>query len=399
MTGRSTGPLARLNVQGQIVRQLGGKHQRRALGLQHQFRLLHAACFQGIAGMQRRSFRGPHRRQRHHHHRFGIAERRRQIQAQVQRVLGGQRQGGDVLEMRRVQRGQDLGRIHDRPHVRAELPRAPDGGIAELVHQVAGGPAGQLRHQRLGIGIVQNQPFGVLREAGRLLVGGLVEALLIDLDAQRPRRRLRPLLQGFGIGLRGGPDFIQVSVQPHAVPAGRLQVLPGANKRSRPVVDSLAQGAEVAARFRHQENQSLLRLLGHGNEHALVPGLAGPGFHPREPVRGRGIGGAAQERHHQDVARRLAFGEIGMDPETIAGEQIGGLADGEGDFPPLYVYIDLGSRQIERRAFGPNCRHSQKQKAKQRQTTAHASIVRTPICESRNGAEQTRNTLKYPTER
>ena len=58
------------------------------------------------------------------------------------------------------------------------------------------------------------------------------------------------------------------------------------------------------------------------------------------------------------------------------------MADGESDIPSLDMNVDLWSGQIERRAVGPYCRHSEKQKAKQRQTTAHVSIVRSPLCEA-----------------
>ena len=72
--------------------------------------------------MQRRRFGLAHRRQSHHHHRLGIAERGRHIQAQVEGVAGGQRQRGNVLEMRRMQRRENLGRIHDGADIGAETP-------------------------------------------------------------------------------------------------------------------------------------------------------------------------------------------------------------------------------------------------------------------------------------
>ena len=61
-----------------------------------------------IHRMQGRRFGGAHRRQRDHHHRFGIAEGGRHVQPQVQRILRRQRQSRNVLEVRRVQRGRIL---------------------------------------------------------------------------------------------------------------------------------------------------------------------------------------------------------------------------------------------------------------------------------------------------
>jgi hypothetical protein len=177
----------------------------------------------------------------------------------------------------------------------------------------------------------------------RLLIGGLVEALLIELDTEGPCRGLGAFFQGLEIGLRGHSHFVQVGIQPHAIPAGGLQVLPGANKGAGPVMDRLAQGAEIAACFRYQEDKRLLGLLGDGHKYAFVPGLASPGLHARKPVGGRRIGRAAQERHYEDVPFRLALGKIRVDPEAIAGKEIGGLADGEGQVAPLHMDIDLGS--------------------------------------------------------
>ena len=48
---------------------------------------------------------------------------------------------------------------------------------------------------RLGIGVVEHQAVSVLRQAGRLLVGGLVEAFLVELDAQGAGGDLGALLQ------------------------------------------------------------------------------------------------------------------------------------------------------------------------------------------------------------
>ena len=152
---------------------------------------------------------------------------------------------------------------------------------------------------------------------------------------------------------RSDPDFVQIRVQPHPVPAGSLQILGGAHKGAGTIVHGLAKGAEVSSGLGHQENQRLLSLLRHGNEDTLVARFPGPGFYAGEPVGRRGIGGPAQEGDDQDVMRRLALGEIGVDPKTVAGEQIGNLAHRKRDLAPLDVYINFGSGQIERRAVSP----------------------------------------------
>ena len=65
------------------------------------------------------------------------------------------------------------------------MPPPAEGGVADLVHQVGGGAVRDLADQGLGIGVVEDNAFGVLSEAGGLLIGGLVETLLVELDAQR----------------------------------------------------------------------------------------------------------------------------------------------------------------------------------------------------------------------
>ena len=79
-------------------------------------------------------------------------------------------------------------------------------------------------------------------------------------------------LQGFGIRLGGHADFVQVGIEAHAIPACGLQILTRANEGAGAIVHSLAQGAEVAAGFGHEEDQRLLRLLGNGDKDAFVRG-------------------------------------------------------------------------------------------------------------------------------
>ena len=101
----------------------------------------------------------------------------------------------------------------------------------------------------------------MLSEAGGLLVGGLVETLLVELDAQRAGGELGFFLQGFGVGLAGDADLGEIGFQAHAVPACSFQVLGGADEGAGAVVDGFAEGAEVAAGFRGEEDQGLLGLI------------------------------------------------------------------------------------------------------------------------------------------
>jgi len=66
--------------------------------------------------------------------------------------------------------------------------------------------------------------------------------------------------------------------------------------------------------------------------------------------RGAGVGGAAQKGDHQNEVGGLAFRQVRMNPQPVAGHEIGRLADRQGDIPPLYVHIDFGTGQVECRA-------------------------------------------------
>ena len=68
---------------------------------------------------------------------------------------------------------------------------------------------------------------------------------------------------------------------------------------------------------------------------------------------------------NQHKSRRLALRKIRMNPETIAGKQVGHLANRQSDLSPFYTHINLGSDQVERRGClaiaSIHCSKSEKQ--------------------------------------
>ena len=153
----------------------------------------------------------------------------------------------------------------------------------------------------------------------------------------------------FRIGLRGHLDLGQVGFQAHAVQARGLQILGGADKGAGPPAHGRAQGAEIAARLRGQKDHGLLRFGGNGDKHAFFAHFAGPGFDAGKPLRRRRISDPAQERDDQYIMRGLALGKVGMNPEPVAGQQAGNLADGQRDLSPLHMNIDLWSDEVKGR--------------------------------------------------
>ena len=124
--------------------------------------------------------------------------------------------------MCRVQRSEDSGGVDDGADVRAISAASGHVGGTEGIHQGRGVAAGELRDERLRIGVVEYQPVGVLGQAWCLLVNGLVEAILVDLDAQAASRHFGALFERFQVGLGCDLDLCQVGFDAHPVPTGGL---------------------------------------------------------------------------------------------------------------------------------------------------------------------------------
>src|ERR1700739_3978490 len=97
--------------------------------------------------------------------------------------------------MRRMQGGKNPNCINNGADIWAVEAGSANRRIAQLVHQVTTGAASQLVYPVGGIGIVQNQTVGMLREAWGLLICRLVETLLIEPDTQNRGCLLRSILE------------------------------------------------------------------------------------------------------------------------------------------------------------------------------------------------------------
>ena len=361
-----------LDVQRQVVGQLRGKDDRSPVRRQNQARLQRAVFLLRTYGVQHRRLGRTDRGKGDNDNRLGIAERRGNVEAQIECVFGGQRQRRDVLEMGRMQRRKNSGRIQDCAYIGAEFAAAAHGGIAQLVHQVAGCAVGQLRHQRLRVGIVQHQSVGVLHQAGRLLVGGLVKALLVDLDAQGARQVLGAHLQQLWIGQGSGFHLGQVGLQAHTVEAGCLQILGRPHKGAGAVAHGSAQRCEIPARLRSQKDQRLLRFSWNSDENTFLPRLATPGLHARKPLRRRRVCDPAQEGNNQNIMGRLALRKIGMNPQPVPWFEVRHLADGQSRFPALHTHVHLGTCKIECRGVGGESGRGKENEQQERQETTHS---------------------------
>ena len=61
-----------------------------------------------------------------------------------------------------------------------------------------------------------------------------------------------------------------------------------------------------------------------------------------------------------------------MNPESVAGQEVGGLCDGQSDVPALYVNVDIGSGKVESRAIGVQSGCKKKAEQQEQQTTTHS---------------------------
>ena len=130
------------------------------------------------------------------------------------------------------------------------------------------------------------------------------------------------------------------------------EVLRGADEDAGAAADGGAEGAEVAAGFRGEEEDDLLGLVGDGDGDALFADFFVPGLDAEEPVVGGRVGGAAEEGGDEEVVDGLGGREVGVEPDLVAGLEVGDLGDGEGAAVAGDVNVDLGAGEVEARRVG-----------------------------------------------
>ena len=195
--------------------------------------------------------------------------------------------------------------------------------------------------------VVENQLIGVLGQAGGLLLGRAVETFFLELDAQGIGQQNGAIVQRLGIQIRVFQHLAQILSGAGAVQAGLIQILRGAHENSGLAANCGAQRAEVAAGYRGQKKQRLLRVLGHVHQDSFGAHIAIPGFHAGEPFVGGRVGGAAEECDHEQVVNRLIVGQDGMNPQAVSGVQVGHFRDRQGFSGAVHGHFDLGPGQVE----------------------------------------------------
>ncbi len=146
-------------------------------------------------------------------------------------------------------------------------------------------------------------------------------------------------MECFWILCRNIANRIQILVDAQTALTCEIQVLCGAHKGSRLSLDRRAQRAEVASSLWSEEEQSLLGMLGNGNNNAFFAYLPRPCFGFCEPVVRWRIGGSLKKCNDQQVVYGLVIGKRRVNPKPVAGLQIGYFGDWQSFARSRYVHL------------------------------------------------------------
>ena len=131
-----------------------------------------------------------------------------------------------------------------------------------------------------------------------------------------------------------------------------IQILRGAHKCAGLAAHGGAEAAEIAASFRGEKNQRLLSVFRHRYHDSFLADLFVPGFGACEPVVGRWVCGAAEKGDDQQIVDGLAFGEIRVNPEAVAGLEVGNVGDWQRLARARNRHLDARAGQIESGGIG-----------------------------------------------
>ena len=269
--------------------------------------------------------------------------------------------------------GHDADEVDDGADVRGVEAAASEGGIAGGGDEIGVGPVGERGGDGLAVAVVEKGLGAGLGEAGELHVDGLLEAGLVGLEGEGAGEQVRVLLELVGVGGRDAADVGEVLLDAGLLEAGLGEVLRGADEDAGAAADGGLEGGEVAAGLRREEEDGLLGLLGDGDEDALFAHVLLPGLDAREPVLGRRVGVAAEEDADEEVLDGLRGWEVRVQPDAVAGLEVGDLGDGEGDAVAGDAHVDARTDEIEPRVDGEARPNEAEQKGAEEEQTGEPS--------------------------
>ena len=327
----------------------GGEDQGRAFDRQDEVRVEQAGDVAGIGGAERRGNGLLDGGKADDDDGFGVVEGGRGVEAEVEGVFFWGSEGGDVLVLRGVEGGEDMGEVDQRADISGVVATGGEAGGRGGVDEVRRGAGGEGGEESLAVAVVEQGLGAGLGEAVVLLIEGALEAIGVGAEVEGAGEEVGMELdfRGIGVGdlLHGG----EVGFDAGLLEAGLGEVLGGSDEDAGAALDGGTEGGEVAAGFWCEEEHGLLGVGGYGDGDAFFADLALPGFDASEPIlRGR-VGGATEEDGDEEVVDRLGGGEVGMKPDLVAGLEVGDGGNGERDAGTGDVDIDSGAVEIETR--------------------------------------------------
>ncbi len=203
--------------------------------------------------------------------------------------------------------------------------------------------------------VVEEGLVAGLGEAVGLGVEGLLEAVAVGFEVEGAGEEVGVLGESFGVVGWNAVDVGEVDLDAGLLEAGFDEVLRGADEDAGAAADGGAEGGEVAAGFRGEEEDDLLGLGGNGDGDALFANVFVPGLDLGEPVVGGRVGGAAEEGGYEEVVDGLGGRQVGVQPELVSGQEVGDLGDGQGLAGAGDVDVNLWAGEVEARRVGAKC--------------------------------------------
>lgn len=195
--------------------------------------------------------------------------------------------------------------------------------------------------------IIEESLGAGLSEAVGLSVNGLLEAVSVGLEIERASEKIGVLSEGLRVVGWDTAHVGEIGFDTCLFEAGFKEVLRGANEDTGASADGGAEGREVTAGFRGEEEDDLLSLIGHSDGDAFFTNFFVPGLDQSEPVVGRRVSGAAEEGGYQEIVDGLGGWEIRVKPDFVPGLEVWDLSDGEGVGAAGDVDIDFRACEVK----------------------------------------------------
>ena len=319
-----------VEVEDEVVGEGGGEDEGGAFDGKDDGGLEEAGDGFGVGGAQRRGHGGLDGGQADDDDGFGIVEGGRGVEAEVEGFAAGEGDGGDVLVLGGVEAAHDADEVDDGADVGAVEAATADAGVAGLVDEVGAGSVAEGFSDGLAVAVVEEGLVAGLGEAVGLGVDGLLEAVAVGLEVEGAGEEVGVLGEGLGVVGWDAAHVGEVGFDAGLFEAGFGEVLRGADEDAGAAADGGAESGEVAAGFGGEEEDDLLGLGGDGDGDALFADFFVPGLDLGEPVVGGRVGGAAEEGGYEEVVDGLGGREVGVQPDLVAGLEVGNLGDGQG---------------------------------------------------------------------